>query len=106
LSSSTGGLMPRAAAASTVPVMLSSAVPGVRVRPALGRLWPGWPPPVGTVVLAGLGDLFGGDPTAPSPLGGGPGDVDRVAVCLDGHHQVEWVDLGDLVPAAAVVAVA
>jgi len=103
---STGGTMLRTAAASTVPVMLSSAAPGVRVRAHPGRLWLGWPPPMGTVVEARLGDLFGGDPTVPSPISGDPGDVDRVPVCWDGHHQVEWVDPTDLVPAAAVVAVA
>lgn len=87
--------------------MLSSAVPGVRVRPAPGRLWLAWPPPAGTVVQPGLGDLFGGDPTAPSPISGDPTDVDRVAIRWDGHHRVMWVDPADLLPAAAaVVAVA
>jgi len=80
--------------------------PGVRVLPALGRLWLAWPPPVGTLIEPSLGDLFGGDPTAPSPLDGKPADVDRVAVCWDGRHRVEWVDPADLVPATAVVAVA
>ena len=84
-------------------VMLSSGAPGVRVRPHPDRLWLGWPPPVGTVVQPNLGDLFGGDPTARSPLDGTPTDVDRVAVCWDGRHHPELVDPADLVPAAAVV---
>ena len=91
--------------ASRLPIMLSSAAPGVRVRAHPGRSWLGWPPPMGTVVAARLSDLFGGDPTAPSPLTGSPTDVDRVPVCWDGHHRPEWVDPADLVAEAALVAV-
>ncbi len=83
--------------------MVSSAAHGVRVRPRPGRLWLGWAPPAGTVVQPSLWDLFGGDPTAPSPLSGDLQDVERVAVRWDGHHRPEWVDPADLVSAAAVV---
>ncbi len=84
--------------------MLSTAAPGSRVRPAPHRLLLGWAPPVGTVLEPEVVDLFAADELtgdlAEWPAGG------LVAVRWDGHRRPERVDPADLVPAAAVAAVA
>jgi len=82
--------------------VLSTAVPGTRVRPAPDRLLLGWAPPVGTVLEPGAVDLFAADgltSRAPAGIAGG-----LVAVRWDSHRRPDRVDPADLVPAAAVAA--
>ena len=84
--------------------MLSTVAPGTRVRPAPHRLLLGWASPVGTVLEPAAVDLFAADELtgrAPAGLAGR-----LVAVRWDGHCRPDRVDLADLVPAAAVTAVA
>lgn len=97
--------MPGPGAAPTVPVMLSTAVPGTRVRPAPHRLLLGWASPVGTVLAPDVLDLFPVDDLTGDPVTGyGVGEL--VAVRWDGHRRPDRVDPADLMPAAAAAAVA
>lgn len=96
--------MPGPGAAPTVQVMLSSAVPGSRVRPVPHRLLLGWAAPAGTVLSSGLFDVFAVDDLTGHPVAGAA--EGWVAVRWDGRRRPEWVDPADLVPAPAVVAVA
>jgi len=96
--------MPGPGTAPTVRIVLSTAVPGTRVRPAPHRLLLGWAPPVGTVLEPEAVDLFAADELAgraPAGMAGG-----LVAVLWDGRRRPDRVDPADLVPAAAVAAVA
>lgn len=84
--------------------MLSSAVPGSRVRPAPHRLLLGWASPVGTVVASDVLDLFVVDELGGELAGGPEGEL--MWVRWDGHRRPDRVDPADLVPATAAAAVA
>ncbi len=83
--------------------MLSTPTPGTRVRPASDRLLLGWAPPVGTVVVFDLLDLFAVDELT-GDLAGMAGGL--VVVRWDGRRCRDRVDPADLVPAMGVAAVA
>jgi len=84
--------------------MLSTGVPGSRVRLAPHRLLLGWAAPAGTVVAPDVFDLFAVDELTGRWALGSLGGL--VAVRWDGRRHPDRVDPVDLVPAAAVAAIA